>query len=66
MGVLLVFNVFSGYLVALGFVTPFILAIILSCVVMIIVGWHTMHLFLANAISLLPLYLVSTAIIWSI
>jgi hypothetical protein len=64
MGVLIILNVFSGYLVTLGFVIPYIFDLILSPIVMIFVGWHTMHLLWANAVSLLPLYVVSTGIIW--
>jgi hypothetical protein len=64
MGVLIVFDIFSGYLVTLGFVIPYVLDLILFPIVMIFVGWHTMHLLLFNAISLLPLYIVSTGIIW--
>jgi hypothetical protein len=63
-GVLVVFNIFSGYSVAIGFVIPYVLALILYPIVMIFVGWDTMHLLLFNAISLLPLYIVSTGIIW--
>jgi hypothetical protein len=63
MGVLIVFNIFSGYLVALGFVIPYILDTLLTWIVMIFVGWHTMHLLWANAVSLLPLYIISTGII---
>jgi hypothetical protein len=66
MGVLIIFNIFNGYLVALGFVIPYILAILLTWIVMIVVGWHTMHLLWANAVSLLPLYIISTGIIWFI
>jgi hypothetical protein len=66
MGVEIVLNIFSGYLVALGFIIPYILSILLNCVVMTFVGWHTMHLFWFNAISLLPLYLVLTGITWLI
>ncbi len=65
-GILIVLNVFNGYLVALAFVIPYILNIILSPVVMMFVGWHTMHLFWFSAILLLPLYIISTGIIWSI
>jgi hypothetical protein len=64
MGVLIVFNIFNGYLVALGFVIPYILDILLTWIVMIFVGWNTMHLLWANAFSLLPLYIISTGIIW--
>jgi hypothetical protein len=64
MGILIPLNVFSGYLVAIGFVIPYILAILLSWIVMLIVGWHTMHLLWLNAMSLLPLYIASTGIIW--
>jgi hypothetical protein len=66
MGVLIIFNIFSGYLVALGFVIPYLLDILLTWIVMIFVGWHTMHLLWFNAISLLPLYIISTVIIWFI
>jgi hypothetical protein len=66
MGMLIVLNVFSGYLVTLGFVIPYILDILLSWIVIIIVGWHTMHLLWANAMLLLPLYLISTVVIWLI
>ncbi len=64
MGMIIILNVFGGYLVALGFVIPNILDIIFSPIVMIFVGWHTMHLLWANAVSLLPLYIISTGIIW--
>jgi hypothetical protein len=63
-GVLVVFNIFSGYSVAIGFVIPYVLALILFPIVVIFVGWHTMHLLVFNAISLLPLYIISTSIIW--
>ena len=66
MGVMIIFNIFSGYSVTLGFIIPYILDLLLLPFVMIFVGWHTMHLFLANAVSLLPLYIISTAIIWFI
>jgi hypothetical protein len=66
MGVLIILNIFSGYLVTLGFVIPYIFDILLSWIVMILVGWHTMHLLWANAVSLLPLYIISTGIIWFI
>jgi hypothetical protein len=66
MGILIALNIFNGYLVALGFVIPYILDILLTWIVMMFVGWHTMHILWLNAISLLPLYLVSTGIIWSI
>ena len=64
MGVLIILNIFNGYLVALGFVIPYALDLILSPLVMIFVGWHTMHLLWFNAISLLSLYIASTIIIW--
>jgi hypothetical protein len=64
LGVLIIFNIFSGYSVSLGFVVSYAIDLILSPIVMIFVGWHTMHLLLFNAILLLPLYIVSTAIIW--
>jgi hypothetical protein len=64
MGVLIIFNIFNGYLVTLGFVIPYALDLILSPIVMIFVGWHTIHLLWFNAILLLPLYIVSTGIIW--
>ena len=64
MGVLIILNIFNGYLVALGFVIPYALDLILSPLVMIFVGWYTMHLLWANAISLLSLYIASTIIIW--
>ena len=66
MGLMIIFNMFSGYSVTLGFIIPYILDLLLLPLVMIFVGWHTMHLFLANAVSLLPLYIISTAIIWFI
>ena len=65
-GVLIIFNIFSGYSVTLGFVIPYAIDLILSPFVMIFIGWNTMHLLWSNAISLLPLYIVSTGIIWSI
>jgi hypothetical protein len=64
MGILIALNIFNGYLAALGFVIPYILDILLTWIVMIFVGWRTMHILWFNAISLLPLYLVSTGIIW--
>jgi hypothetical protein len=64
MGVMIILNIFNGYLVALGFVIPYALDLLLSPLIMIFVGWHTMHLFWSNAISLLPLYIASTGIIW--
>lgn len=64
MGILIALNIFNGYLVALGFIIPYILDILLTWIVMMFVGWHTMHILWLNAISLLPLYLVSTGIIW--
>jgi hypothetical protein len=66
MGILIALNVFNGYLVALGFIIPYILDILLTSILMIFVGWNTMHILWLNAISLLPLYLVSTGIIWLI
>jgi hypothetical protein len=64
MGVLIILNIFNGYLVALGFVIPYAFDLLLSPLVMIFVGWHTIHLFWFNATSLLPLYIASTGIIW--
>jgi hypothetical protein len=63
MGIMVALNIFSGYLVALGFVIPYILDI---WIVMMFVGWHTWHILWLNAISLLPVYIISTGIIWSI
>ncbi|WP_310488463.1 hypothetical protein [Chamaesiphon sp. VAR_69_metabat_338] len=65
-GVLIIFNIFSGYLVALGFVIPYVFALIFFPVVMIFVGWDTMHLLVFNAIFLMPLYMISAGIIWSV
>jgi hypothetical protein len=62
MGIMIALNIFNGYLVALGFVIPYILDI----PVMMFVDWYTMHILCLNAISLLPLYIISTGIIWSI
>lgn len=59
-GMLIVLNVFDGYLVAIGFVIPYIVDIILTPIVMMSVGWHTMNLLWANAVSLIPLYIIST------
>ena len=66
MGILIALNIFNGYLVALGFVIPYILDILLTWIVIMVVGWRTMHILWLNAISLLPLYIISTGIIWSI
>jgi hypothetical protein len=63
MGIMIALNIFNGYLVALGFVIPYILDI---WIVMMFVGWHTWQILWLNAISLLPLYIISTGIIWSI
>jgi hypothetical protein len=63
MGTMIALNIFNGYLVALGFVIPYILDI---WIVMMFVDWYTMHILWLNAISLLPLYIISTGIIWSI
>jgi hypothetical protein len=64
MGTAIVFDLFSGYSVTFGFVVSHVIAILLTPVVMIIVGWNTMHLLWFNVISLLPLYLVLTGITW--
>jgi hypothetical protein len=66
MGILIVFNIFSDRLVALGFVITYTIDLLLPWIPMIIVGWHTMHLLWFNGISLLILYLISNLIIWSI
>jgi hypothetical protein len=66
MGILIALNIYNGYLVALGFIIPYILDIPLTWIVMMVVGWHTMHILWLNAISLLPLYIISTGIIWFI
>jgi hypothetical protein len=63
MGIMVALNIFNGYLVALGFVIPYILDI---WIVMMFVDWYTMQILWLNAISLLPLYIISTGIIWSI
>jgi hypothetical protein len=63
-GVLIIFNIFSGYSVTFGFIIPYTFALIFPPIIMIFVGWSTIHLLWINAISLLPLYLVSTGIIW--
>jgi hypothetical protein len=63
MGIMVALNIFNGYLAALGFVIPYILDI---WIVMMFVDWYTMHILWLNAISLLPLYIISTGIIWSI
>jgi hypothetical protein len=66
-GMVIAFNIFGGYFVALGFVIPYILNTLLpDWVVMRIFGWNTTYLLLGNAISLLPLYIVSSGIIWFI
>jgi hypothetical protein len=66
MGIMVALNIFNGYLVALGFVIPYILDILLTGIVMMFVGWHNMHILWLNAISLLPLYIISTGFIWFI
>jgi uncharacterized membrane protein len=64
LGILIVLNIFDVYLVAIGFVIPYIAEIILTPIMMIFVGWDTMHLLWANALSLIPLYIISTGTIW--
>jgi hypothetical protein len=66
MGTMIALNIFNGYLVALGFVIPYILDIFLTGIVMMFVDWYTMHILWLSAISLLPLYIISTGILWSI
>ncbi len=66
-GILIIFNVFSSYLITLGFVIPYIINILLpSWIVMRIVGWNTTYLVLANASSLLSIYIIPTGIVWLI
>jgi hypothetical protein len=65
-GTMIALNIFNGYLVALGFVIPYILDILLTGIVMMFVDWYTMHILWLSAISLLPLYIISTGIIWSL
>jgi hypothetical protein len=63
-GILIIFNVLSDRLVSVGFIIPYIFALLLPFIMIIFVGMDAMCFLTLNTICLLPFYLVSTGIAW--
>jgi hypothetical protein len=65
-GILTIFNVLSDRLVSVGFITPYVLNLLLRSIILIFIGMDAMCFLVMNALYLIPFYIVSAGVVWLI